>query len=74
MDSITRVMLICHCSEMGLNMPYGSNRIIHFCGWWLELFGKKNCTCGLFHTVAFETVSLFYSYIYLRIPLYLGPR
>jgi hypothetical protein len=22
-------------------MPYGSNRIIRFCGWWLEFFGTK---------------------------------
>ena len=34
----------------------------------------QNCTCGRFHTVTFETVSLFFSYIYQRIPSYLGPR
>ena len=22
-------------------MPYGSNRIIRFCGWWLDFFGTK---------------------------------
>ena len=54
-------------------MPSGSNRIIRFCGWWLDFF-VHNCTCGRFHTVTFETVSLFFSYIYLRIPSYLGPR
>jgi len=34
----------------------------------------QNCTCGRFRTVTFETVSLFFPYIYLRIPSYLGPR
>ena len=33
-----------------------------------------NCTYGRFHTVTFETVSKFFSYIYLQIPSYLGPR
>jgi hypothetical protein len=28
-------------SSMGLTMPYGSNRIIRFCGWWLEFFSTK---------------------------------
>jgi hypothetical protein len=37
-------------------------------------FFVQNCTCGRFHTVTFETVSLFISYIYLRIPSYLGLR
>ena len=37
-------------------------------------FFVQNCTCGRFHTVTFETVSLFFSYIYLRIPSYLGLR
>ncbi len=26
-------------------MPSGSNRIIRFCGWWLE-FLEQNCTCS----------------------------
>jgi hypothetical protein len=33
----------------------------------------QDCTCGRFHTVTFETVSLFFSYIYLLIPSYRGP-
>jgi hypothetical protein len=37
-------------------------------------FFVHNCTCGPFHTVTFETVSLFFSYIYLLIPSYRGPR
>ena len=24
--------------DRGLTMPFESNRIIHFCGWWLECF------------------------------------
>jgi hypothetical protein len=31
-------------------------------------------TCGRYHTVTFETVSLLFSYIYLLIPSYRGPR
>ena len=37
-------------------------------------FLVHNFTCGRFHTVTFETVSLLFSYIYLRIRSYLGPR
>jgi hypothetical protein len=64
------------CFETGLTMPHGSNCIIHFCGWCLVFFSYKIVHVGDFilSLLRLYLCLLFISYIYLRIPSYLGLR
>jgi len=42
-NSTFRVIVFCNLgTPKGVDyMQSGSNRVIRFCGWWLELFGTK---------------------------------
>jgi hypothetical protein len=54
-------------------MPFEWNRIIRFCGWWLEFFGTRLYMWAISYCHFWDCIS-FFPYIYLMIPSYWGPR
>jgi hypothetical protein len=44
-------------------MPFDWNRIIRFCGWWLELFGTKLCMLAISYCRFWDCISIFFVHL-----------